>query len=104
MQIKDDVMQFEAKIWRKYYDRVQELSQILKNSKIDYQGNPPIAPLDRDAQINIESHISILLDKTNEYLDECYMKPKEPLWTYHRDDKRTWRSHESFAHDDLLTY
>jgi hypothetical protein len=97
-------MQFSIKEWKKYYDRVQQLSRMLRDAMPDNDGNPALAPLSRETRDNLEIEIKNLTDKTNQYLDACHMKPKEPLWKYNREDPKTWASHESFAYAHLMDF
>ncbi len=97
-------MQFTITEWRRYYDRVQELSKILKEARPDADGNPAIAPLSLSTRNNLEFEIKNLTDKCNHYLDACGLKCPQPLWIYNNKDHKTWASHESFAYSHLLTY
>lgn len=68
-------MQFEISIWRKDYDEVHRLSEILRDSKpyVNDFGRtlPPVACLSKDAQKAIEYKIKSILTSTSKYLDKC---------------------------------
>lgn len=97
-------MEFNIKIWKKYYDRVQQLGNMLKDGRPDNDGNPPVSPLSLDDRNSIEFEIKDLTDKSNHYLDRCGMKCPEPTWIYNHADPKTWASHESFAYGHLMEF
>lgn len=66
-------MIFKISVWRKFYDEIKYLSQILKDSSHTFtEGGVRIAPVNkisREAKKIIERDIEILLDKVSKYLD-----------------------------------
>lgn len=101
-------MKFEIKEWRKIYDRVQFLGKKLKDSQFTFNENKkpimPISPLGEEEQFKIKKDIQLLLEKNKRYLDDCGMKPKDPLWIYCSREPKTWMSHHSFKYSHLIKY
>jgi hypothetical protein len=95
-------MQFDIVVWRKYYDEIHKLGKTLKESKVDDHGNPPINPLSKQEQKDLEAEIKFMSNRCNKYLDSTYMKPREPLWRYDKYDERTWLSSQHFAFSHLV--
>jgi hypothetical protein len=95
-------MKFNLQIWRNYYDNVQKMGELLKNSKPDEDGNPPINELSYDAKKALESSIKTLCEKCSGYLDQTATMPKHPLWIFNIDDETTWFSSEKFDYAHLL--
>ena len=63
-------MKFNLKDWRKMYDKVHTLGKVLKESQVDWLGNPAPFPLPRDTQLEIESEINTVCQRSNRYLDQ----------------------------------
>lgn len=97
-------MQFNIKEWRRIYDRVHHLGKKFKDSFPDFDGNPPVAPLDRHEQDQIQTEMSLLTNRSNRYLDATRMRFPAPLWHYNRKDPKTWASHESFKFGHLMSF
>lgn len=97
-------MQFNINEWRKIYDRVHAIGQLLKDSRIDKDGNPAVNPLGYDTKRNLDAEIINLLDRCNDYLDSCNMRLPEPLWHYDKEDPKTHASHESFKYGHFLEH
>ena len=95
-------MIFNINIWRKYYDRVKELGQRLRDSKIDADGNPPLIDISRTEQDDMQTEIDNLMKRSALYLNVCEMKPRKPLWHYNRLDQTTWLSSEKFKYAHLV--
>ena len=95
-------MEFDVMVWRKYYDEIHKLGKALKESRVDDHGNPPINPLDKQEQKDLEAEIKFISLRSNKYLDSTYMKPREPLWKYNKYDERTWMSSPDFAFKHLV--
>jgi hypothetical protein len=95
-------MKFRANEWKRCYDRTQELGRLLKRSRPDKDGNPPIAPLHPVTQSNLEGEIKRITTSCSQYLDSCGMTMKEPLWKYKIDDEKTWISSPHFAYHHLV--
>jgi hypothetical protein len=98
-------MNFSVKEWRRMYDAAHELGVKLKNSRPtydeDYNYYPPISPLTRGQQASLEDRIQIIMEKNNQYLDQCDMKMPKPLWVYDRLKPDTHRSSKHFKYDHL---
>lgn len=101
-------MKFELKEWRRFYDKIHALGQMLRDSRPTYteKGSyiAPICELSKDAQHELESQIQSLSQRCGRYLDQCGMRMPKPLWYYDRKDPKTWRSHESFKYGHLLEF
>ncbi len=99
-------MQFNVKEWRKIYDKVQFLGQIIKdsNESLDDRGRPlpALYPISKDTRNSIEEEIKWLVIKSNTCLDAAEMRTKKPLWKYDKFDPTTWLSHETFRFMHLL--
>lgn len=95
-------MQFDVIVWRKFYDEVQRLGKLLKDSRIDEFGSPPVHDLSDQEQKDLEAEIKFISARCNKYLDSTYMKPRPPLWNYDRTDERTWLSSPKFAYRNLI--
>lgn len=100
-------MQFNVNEWRRIYDKVQSLGQIIKDSqeRVDKEGNwlPPIHSISQDAAKSIETEIKELLTKVNIYLDACGLRPEPPLWKYDVKDPTTWASSDKFKFKHLIS-
>ena len=98
-------MKFNVNEWRKIYDKIQCLGQILKDSMpgIDKKKNwvPALNEISRDVFKNIENEIKDLMISCDAYLDAVGMRPKPPVWHFDMKDPSTWVSHESFRFKNL---
>jgi len=99
-------MQFSIKEWRRMYDKVQYLGQILKDSHPSVDENklwrPALHAISEEAQKSLEQELKELLTNVSQYLDSCGMKLLEASWDYDKDDPTTWESHRSFKFKHLL--
>ncbi len=99
-------MHFNVKKWRRIYDKVQFLGQIIKdaNESVDEEGKwvPALYPISRDTKKSIETEIKGLMIECNICLDSGGIRPKPPLWKYNNEDPTTWPSYESFRFNHLL--
>jgi len=99
-------MEFDIKVWRATYDKVQALGQKLYDSYPHVSKNnfwkDAISKLSVEEQEKLIDEIKGLTDKASKYLEECNLHICEPLWPYNIKDKTTWRSHETFAYHHLL--
>lgn len=93
---------FNVDVWRNLYNRVKKLGRYLVDSYPDANGNPPLLRVSREERINVQEEIDYLLETTSDYLDKMGMKPKPPLWTFLKDDPRTWPSSPEFMYRDLF--
>lgn len=97
---------FDVKEWRRIYDKVQHLGQIIKdsNQRLDDEGNwlPALHLISVDARKSIEAEIKVWLAANDNYLDACGMKPNPPLWKYDVKDPTTWASHATFKYKHLM--
>jgi hypothetical protein len=101
-------MDFSINEWLRIYNKVQMLGKVLKDSYFTYdnlkKAVPPKVELSKDEQLNLESRIKTLTERSNHYLDQCGLKCAVPLWHYNNKDPRTWVSHESFMFEHLRTF
>ena len=99
-------MQFNVNEWRRMYDKVRHLGQILKDSheRVDKDGNwlPALHLISQDAAKSIENEIKELVTKVNIYLDACGLMPEPSLWKYDPKDESTWASSKKFKFKHLL--
>lgn len=95
-------MQFEVSVWKKHYDEIHRIGKMLKESRTDQYGNPPINPLTHNEQKDLEAEIKFISLRSSNYLDATFMKPNEPLWRFDRYDERTWMSSPKFAFAHLV--
>lgn len=99
-------MHFNVKEWRRIYDKVQFLGQILKdaNESLDEDRKllPAIYPISRDSRKSLETEIKGLMIDCNICLDAGGMRSNPPLWKYDKDDPTTWASHKSFKFKHLM--
>lgn len=99
-------MESNIREWRRCYDAVHRMGNILKDSypSRDERGSfiPPKSPLSRDMQIKIEKGIERHLRKSSLILNASGLLPHKSLWIYDRNDKKTWASHNSFIYDHLF--
>ncbi len=99
-------MQFNVKEWRRKYDKIQALGQILKDSypSVDKNGNwlQPLHIISHDSSKSIEAEIKELVAKVNIYLDACGLRPEQPLWKYDVKDPTTWASSGKFKYGHLI--
>lgn len=99
-------MQFNINEWRRIYNRVQHLGKMLKESQPTYDEYKnyiePIAELNRDTQDAIKSEISLLMRRSDHYLDVSFMTQPKPLWHYIYNDPKTHLSHEAFKYGHLI--
>jgi len=99
-------MKFSAKEWRRMYDAVQKMGLMLKNSRpyIDEYNvaHEAVSELSCETQRNLTKEIKRLTDKTRKYLNDCGLRPSEPLWKYDIHDQSTWASDQSFKYHNLI--
>lgn len=99
-------MQFSVKEWRYFYDKVQELSNILRDSKsaLDEKGDviPPKNVISNKECRMIENRIEALLQRCSQYLDQCGMLIRPPLWRYDPKNPETHSSSTKFKYGHLL--
>ncbi len=96
-------MDFDAKVWRNYYDQVKILGQYLIDSRPDEEGNPPKFTIPLDERREVEKDINHLLKNCDKYLDKCKLHPKDSLWYYDRNNQTTWLSSESFKFANVMS-
>lgn len=94
--------EFNVRVWRGYYDQVNILGQYLKDSRPDWEGNPPKFRISLEERHQVEKEIAELLHACDAYLDKCNLRPREPRWYYDRSNETTWPSSEKFAYSHLL--
>lgn len=94
--------EFRAGAWRKIYNQVNILGQYLKDSRPDWEGNPPKFTISLEERHNVEREIRDLLKLNDDYLDKCNMRPREPKWYYDRTNETTWASSEKFQFFHLM--
>ena len=96
------------KEWRRIYNTVHDLGQMLKDSKPTYgymdEYIEPKIRLSKAMQEEIEISIDKLLKESDSHLDKSGIKCAEPLWLYNLKDPRTWPGHESFKYNHLLKF
>lgn len=101
-------MNFSVKEWRKMYDEVHRLGAILKDARPTFtqeqQYIPPKSWLNKEAKDDLECEISMLLKRSDQYLDQCGMKKPAPLWHYDKKNVKTWLSHESFEYLNCIKF
>ena len=99
-------MKFKLGKWLLLYKRVQEAGKLLQESRPSYdEFENYVAPkkqLSKDAQLDLEMEIKILLNRSARYLDECGMAMQKPLWIYDKYDTKTHRSNENFRYEYLI--
>ena len=88
-------MQFNINLWRKQYDRVNDLGKLLKS----YKDQPTAGRED-------VSHLARLVDdclkSANGYLDDCGMPRAPVLWQYIPEDPTTHASSPLFMYQERL--
>lgn len=101
-------MQFNVKEWRKIYDKVNYLGQVIKDANehqdADGNWNPPVSPISPGVRKVIEDEIKALLIQSKNSLDSVGLRPYPALWIYNKDDPATWPSHDSFKFNHLIKY
>lgn len=97
-------MQFNMREWRRMYDNITEAGQLIKDSRVDYEGNPPKHHLSADTKYNLNATIKNNLRAIKVYFKACKMHCPRPLWYYDVKDTKTWYSHESFAYSHKVKY
>lgn len=95
-------MEFNAKVWRSYYDQIKILGQYLKDSRPDWEGNPPKFKISLEERHQVEKEIEELSKMCSDYLDKCKLYPREPKWYYDRNNETTWPSSEKFKYAHLM--
>jgi hypothetical protein len=95
--------EFNVKAWRNVYDQVNILGQYLKDSRPDWEGNPPQFTISLEERSKVEKEIEDLIKMSDDYMDKCYLRPREPKWYYDRNNETTWASSEKFSFTHLLT-
>lgn len=99
-------MQFNVKEWRVFYDRINKMGQMLKDSypTIDEHGikHPPKKALRTLKQESLKEEIKKQTEKCVRYLDWCGKRLPSPSWLYNIGDKTTWKSDESFKYGHLV--
>ncbi len=95
-------MIFNINVWLKYYHKVHELGEKLRDSKVDAEGNPAKVDMSKSEQDDIQTEIDNLMKRTALYLNVCEMKPRKPLWHYNRLDESTWLSSTKFKYAHLV--
>jgi hypothetical protein len=95
-------MEFNVKVWRGYYDQVNILGQYLKDSRPDWEGNPPKFKISLEERHQVEKEVEELLKLSNDYLDKCKLYPREPKWYYDHNNETTWASSEKFKFSHLM--
>ena len=99
-------MKFSMRDWRRMYDKVQELSKMLKDSRptITEDGKkiPPVIELSEHIQDSLEAEIKLLLTRVGKYLDQCGVHARKPLWEYDRKNSATHASAPDFRYGHLL--
>ena len=99
-------MKFSINEWRRIYDKVQELGEVLKDSLPghDNKGNtfPPKTVLTEGAQSILQSEIKVLIKESETYLDKCGKKKSKPLWYYDRKNPETHASSANFKYKNLI--
>lgn len=89
-------MEFDIKIWRGYYDRVNELGQYIKELPIhDNEGI-------KELREELRSEQQTTIEKSDKYLDMCKLKSDDALWQYKVHDESTWISSEKFKYLHLV--
>tara|TARA_R110000868_G_scaffold72542_2_gene211309 strand:- start:386 stop:709 length:324 start_codon:yes stop_codon:yes gene_type:complete len=94
--------EFNVKAWRNAYDQVNILGQYLKDSRPDWEGNPPKFTISMDERKKVEQEIADLIKLSDNYLDKCNLRPREPKWYYDRNNETTWASSEKFLFHNLM--
>ena len=99
-------MRFSIREWRRLYDKTHELGKILRDGRPTYDALlnyiPPVNELSISDQMELESQIKTLSERSNRYLDQTGMRKPKPLWKYNRKDKSTHASHSTFRYGYLL--
>lgn len=96
-------MEFNVKVWRGYYDQVNILGQYLKDSRPDWEGNPPKFKISLEERHQVEKEVEELLKLSSDYLDKYKLYPREPKWYYDRNNETTWASSEKFKFSHLMS-
>lgn len=94
--------EFSVRAWRSTYDQVNILGQYLKDSRPDWEGNPPKHIISLEERTKVEREIADLLKMNDKYLDKCKLYPREPKWYYDRNNESTWASSEKFQFFHLM--
>lgn len=94
--------EFNVTAWRNAYDQVHILGQYLKDSRTDWEGNPPQFTISPDERRLVEKEIEDLLKMSDDYLDKCHLRPREPKWYFDRNNETTWASSEKFKFSHLM--
>ena len=89
-------MEFNVKVWRGYYDQINILGQYLKDSRPDWEGNPPKFTISLQERKQVEDEIKQISKLSSDYLDKCKLHPHEPKWVYNPRNETTWASSEKF--------
>lgn len=97
-------MEFDIYVWRKFYDKIKLLGNLLRDSTSDMHGNPSICPLSSSTRNQIETEIKDTMHKSDNYLDACGLPSSPTLWIYCRHDPKTWVSDETFIYKHLIKY
>ncbi len=99
-------MQFNANEWRRFYDKIQAMGQMLKDSYPSIDENkevqPPKKALRKIKQDSLKEEIKKQTEKCIRYLNWSGKKLTPPLWAYNVEDKTTWASDPSFKYGHLL--
>jgi hypothetical protein len=95
-------MQFNIQTWRKRYDEIQNLGQIIKNSLPNKEGTRPVTPISHETRMSLEKDIEERCKKVSEYLEASNMQMPSPLWHFDIKDESTWLSSEHFAYGHLV--
>ena len=97
------MMEFKVSTWRSYYDQINILGLYLKDSRPDWEGNPPKFKISLEERHKVESEVAELMKACDDYLDKCHIRPHEPKWYYDRNNETTWASSEKFTFPHLLS-
>lgn len=89
-------MEFDLKVWRTFYNQVDEISKYLDLCR---ENNLPIEPIELE---KLKDEQQTLIEKSDNYLDQCRIMPKKPLWHYNAEDPATWISDERFNYRSRL--
>ncbi len=94
--------EFDVRVWRNYYDQINVLGQYLKDSRPDWEGNPPLFQISLEERHKVEKEVEELMRLSDKYLDQCHLRPREPKWYYDRNNETTWASSEKFLFSHLM--
>lgn len=92
-----------ADIWRRIYDEVKEMGQLIKDSTPDAQGYNKLPLIGKKEREDMFRAIEVLQKRASSYVDTLNIQSTPIKWRYNREDPTTHASQKSFAYKHLMT-